>query len=295
MDGALGLPGTDTVLVSKVNAPLLVMAPASKRPHDDEEVPIEIDVLASILPSNTEYVPIVAELPTCQNTFDALAPLVNTIWLPGVFNAPAAVVSVDGIWKMNTELVLPCPFSVSVPVMPMDELVDEIYRPGGNVALPEQPIPAPAPPPVPIVPQPNTVAPGRLAGVMLLYAACRSDMTALAVVVSGYIGVMTVPLFTVGGEPPQAPIPAVPLPPGTAIALHVVVGSSTTLPFTTLSGRVEVLVTPAADAMAYALTRPRLTGAGPVAAGVTVVKLQRYVHDMGVPVELVTEFWIAAL
>ena len=126
VEGALGFPGTDTSLVSNVNAPLVVIAPASNRPQDDEEVPIVMDVSASMFPWNSAYVPIVAELPTCQNTFEALAPLMSTIVLPGAPDAPAAVVSAEGVWKMNMELVFPLPSNVSVPVTPIVELVAEI-------------------------------------------------------------------------------------------------------------------------------------------------------------------------
>jgi hypothetical protein len=38
-----------------------------------------IDAMAIIVPTKTELVPSVAELPTCQNTLHACAPLVNNI------------------------------------------------------------------------------------------------------------------------------------------------------------------------------------------------------------------------
>jgi len=50
---------------------------------------------ASIFPEKKELVPNVAELPTCQNTLEACAPLMRTTVLPD------AVVSVLGDWKMN--------------------------------------------------------------------------------------------------------------------------------------------------------------------------------------------------
>ena len=53
--------------------------------------------------------PIVAELPTFQNTLQGEAPLINTTLL---FDA---VVSVESIWKMNTADGSPCALSVNVP------------------------------------------------------------------------------------------------------------------------------------------------------------------------------------
>jgi len=49
-----------------------------------------------MFPLNMEFVPRVAELPTCQKTLQAEAPLARMMWLP------LPVVSVDAIWKMNT-------------------------------------------------------------------------------------------------------------------------------------------------------------------------------------------------
>jgi hypothetical protein len=71
---------------------------------------------ARIVPTNSESLPSVAELPTCQNTLHAWAPFVRTTWLD------EAVVSVlDPAWKTNTEAGFPPPFSVSVPVSPIEE------------------------------------------------------------------------------------------------------------------------------------------------------------------------------
>src|SRR4029077_748452 len=76
-----------TWFVSSVTAPLS----ATSLPSTDAPVVAVIDDEAIIVPSKTELVPSVAELPTCQNTFDAVAPLAKTTLLaPG----PAAVVSV---------------------------------------------------------------------------------------------------------------------------------------------------------------------------------------------------------
>ena len=83
--------------VSNVTAPFL----ASARPSRLTPVVIVIDVSAMMFPLKTEFVPRVAELPTCQKTLQAEAPLARTIWLP------LPVVSVDAIWKMNTASGLP--------------------------------------------------------------------------------------------------------------------------------------------------------------------------------------------
>ncbi len=78
--------------LSNVTAPFR----ASALPSKFTPVVIVIDVSAMMFPLNTEFVPRVAELPTCQKTLQALAPLARTIWLP------LPVVRVDAIWKMNT-------------------------------------------------------------------------------------------------------------------------------------------------------------------------------------------------
>ena len=78
--------------VSSVTAPLR----ASALPSKFTPVVIVMDVSARMFPLNTEFVPKVAELPTCQKTLQASAPLTRTTWLP------LPVVRVEAIWKMNT-------------------------------------------------------------------------------------------------------------------------------------------------------------------------------------------------
>ena len=68
-----------------------------------------------MLPARVENVPSVAELRTCQKTFDACAPPVKSTLLPD------AVMSVEPIWKMKTALGLPWALRVSVPVIPSEE------------------------------------------------------------------------------------------------------------------------------------------------------------------------------
>src|ERR1700730_14630926 len=104
-----GQAGTFIGLLSKVNAPF----PARALPFRMAPVPTVIDALAMIVPANVEPVPRVAELPTCQNTsWDEAPPVKMTLLFPG----PAAVVSVETIWKMYT----PLPLSVRFPVIPND-------------------------------------------------------------------------------------------------------------------------------------------------------------------------------
>ncbi|CCH17135.1 Protein of unknown function [Micromonospora lupini str. Lupac 08] len=62
---------------------------------------IVIAAWAMMVPTKVVLVPIVAELPTCQNTLQADAPLIRTTLLLD------AVVSDESIWKMNTAAGLP--------------------------------------------------------------------------------------------------------------------------------------------------------------------------------------------
>ena len=59
------------MLVSNVTAPTL----ANIRPATVADVVAVIDARARIFPMNIELVPKVAEVPTCQKTFEAWAPL----------------------------------------------------------------------------------------------------------------------------------------------------------------------------------------------------------------------------
>ena len=77
-----------------------------------------------MLPANTEPVPSVAELPTCQNTLHSWAPLISDTVLA------EPVISVESVWKMNTELGSPSPSSTSVPV----KLSGDLLGPGVHAA-----------------------------------------------------------------------------------------------------------------------------------------------------------------
>jgi hypothetical protein len=78
-------------LLSNVTAPVLAKA----LPWRTAPVPSEMDARARMFPENVEEVPRVAELPTCQKTLAALAPLMRTTLLL------VAVVSPLAIWKIN--------------------------------------------------------------------------------------------------------------------------------------------------------------------------------------------------
>ena len=86
---------------------------ARSLPATDAPVPAVIDVSAMIVPSNTDAVPSVAELVTCQKTLHAWAPLVSSTLLDD------PVIRVLAAWKMKTELGLSWPLSVTVPLSPM--------------------------------------------------------------------------------------------------------------------------------------------------------------------------------
>src|ERR1700719_1267321 len=79
--------GTDATLVSNVTAAV----PAHSRPSTVAPVVTVMEAKARMFPLNTEPVPNVAELPTCQKTLAALAPPLRITWRPEV------VVSVDPI------------------------------------------------------------------------------------------------------------------------------------------------------------------------------------------------------
>jgi hypothetical protein len=72
---------------------------------------------ARMFPENAAPVPTVAELPTCQKMFEVFAPLMSNTLLP------VAVVSALPTWKMNWALGLFWASSVTVPVIPIEELM----------------------------------------------------------------------------------------------------------------------------------------------------------------------------
>ena len=81
------------------------------------------------LPTNTDPDPSVAELPTCQNTLHACAPLMSVT----VLDDP--VIRLESVWKMNTELASPAPSSTNGPVRPSAPLLGPAYTPPCRVRL----------------------------------------------------------------------------------------------------------------------------------------------------------------
>ena len=106
--GALAHRERVMVLVSNVTAAFR----ASTLPSTVAPVVAVIDVKARMDPLKVEAVPSVAELPTCQKTLQAWAPLTRFTLLAD------AVVSVEPAWKMKTAFALPWASSVSAPGQP---------------------------------------------------------------------------------------------------------------------------------------------------------------------------------
>ncbi len=105
--------GVVKVSLSNVTAPLRARA----RPWTVTPLVTVIEVRARMLPAKTEPVPSVAELPTCQKTLHSWAPLISVTVLPD------AVISVESVWKMKTELGSPAPSSTSGPVRRSGDLL----------------------------------------------------------------------------------------------------------------------------------------------------------------------------
>lgn len=89
--------GAVTTLESNVTAPLR----ANSRPVIDAPVVALTEVNANTVPTNTEFVPNVAEVPTSQNTLHAVAPPISATLLV------EPVMSVLAPWNTNTALGLP--------------------------------------------------------------------------------------------------------------------------------------------------------------------------------------------
>ncbi len=89
--------GFEMVLWSRVTAPLR----ASRRPRTVALVWALIEVRARIVPTKVEFVPRVAELPTCQKTLHAAAPFSRATTLL------VAVISVLWVWNTQTAFLSP--------------------------------------------------------------------------------------------------------------------------------------------------------------------------------------------
>src|SRR5258706_6519879 len=92
-------------------SPIRVTPPirANARPARGAPAAKLIDWFAMILPFMPEPLPIVAELPTCQNTLAACAPPMRMTCRPEV------VTKVEVIWKIKTALTSPWPSSGRSP------------------------------------------------------------------------------------------------------------------------------------------------------------------------------------
>src|SRR5580765_5576457 len=88
-------------IVMVLESRVIAAVRANSRPSTDAPVVTVMEAKARMFPANTEVVPRVAELPTCQKTLAALAPPLRITWRPEV------VVSVDAIWKMKTAFASP--------------------------------------------------------------------------------------------------------------------------------------------------------------------------------------------
>src|ERR1051326_9110737 len=161
-------------LESKVTAAVR----ANSRPSTVAPVVTVMEAKARMLPLNTEPVPRVAELPTCQTTLDAWAPPLK------ITCRPTVVVRVDAIWKMNTAFASPWASSVRSPEEISSDDVD-VYRPGVRVWPPRSPATAIAP----------LVRPAAS-----LYAVVRSNCARAAAASAR----CTVPLTALGGNPVTA-------------------------------------------------------------------------------------------
>src|SRR6266849_6448155 len=121
-----GQGGTLIVLASIVTAPAVR---ASALPFSVAPVFIVMAACAIRFPTMVVPVPRVAALPIAQNTFPGL---------PGgsTLTMPAAVVSVDDIWKIQTAFGSPTGSSVRFPVIPSEGWAMVVYTPGGRVEFP---------------------------------------------------------------------------------------------------------------------------------------------------------------
>jgi hypothetical protein len=128
-DGVMAQLGAVITSSSRVTAPLR----ASARPMMVSPVCTAIDVRARMVPWKVELVAMVAELPTCQKTLQAWAPLVRRTVVP------VSVMRVEPAWKMKTAFGLPCASRVSVPPTSSEDVA--LYTPGVRVS------PAPMKPP----------------------------------------------------------------------------------------------------------------------------------------------------
>ena len=154
--------GTVTTLDANVTAALL----ANARPSKDAPVPSEIDCAAIIVPLKTEFVPRVAEVPTCQNTLEAFAPPARITLIP------APTLRAVPIWNIQTSVALPVRVT-SEPVIAA--VLVNLYKPVTSVKPPIFPVPGFKKVPVGIGVRPAA----------LLYAIVKSPFAAVRSAISG--------------------------------------------------------------------------------------------------------------
>ena len=97
---------TTALVPAKVTAPFRARSASNVPPVPDTEM----DVKATTVPKKVLVAPKVADVPICQKTLPACAPLVRAT------TAEAAVVKVVAIWNTNLALGFPPALSVRVPV-----------------------------------------------------------------------------------------------------------------------------------------------------------------------------------
>jgi hypothetical protein len=182
--GGVAQVGTVILSVSRLTSPLR----ASMRPATVSPVVTEIDVRARMVPVKAEWVPRVAELPTCQNTLQAWAPLMRRTLLA------ESVVRLEGAWKMKTALGSPPAFRVSAPWTSSVE--DALYTPGTSAG-----------PPLPIMD--GMLAVG-LRPAASLYAVVRSSWACAATASALCVAPVTMPggnpVTAVPGLTPRSPV-----------------------------------------------------------------------------------------
>ena len=105
---------------------------AIARPFSVAPEPIETVVKAMMFPETLEFVPSVAELPTCQVIREACAPPLRMTW------RPTSTVNEEAIWKTNTAFELPPASSVTSAEVISSVDVD-LYTPGDRVMPPRSP------------------------------------------------------------------------------------------------------------------------------------------------------------
>jgi len=78
LDAAMQAGGVLIVVLMSLTSPFR----ASSRPVTSVSSPVSMSVSAITVPTIVESLPSVAELPTCQNTLQALAPFIKLTTLP---------------------------------------------------------------------------------------------------------------------------------------------------------------------------------------------------------------------